>query len=275
MRAGPAEKGERLQKILAAAGIASRRQCEEYILEGRVTVDGKVVTELGTRFDLNKNDITFDGQAIHREPYFYWWIYKPPGVLSTARDTHGRPTVLDLLPRTKGRLYPVGRLDEESTGLMLLTNDGPLANRLTHPRYGVSKTYEVVVAGRVSGDVMTKLREGIWLAEGKARVSHIERLSVRGESTLLRIVLREGHNREIRRMFARFDHKVMKLQRVAIGPIKLRKLRLGTARRATQEEVEMLRRLAESPVRARAKKPEQASNPAGKASRSKVKAKKP
>lgn len=223
-----------------------------------MTVDGKVVTELGTRVDPKKQEVAFDGEKIHREPCVYWWINKPQGVLSTTRDTHGRPTVLELLPRIKGRLYPVGRLDEESTGLMLLTNDGPLADRLTHPRFGVAKTYEVLVAGRVSGEVMNKLREGIWFAEGRARVNSIERLSVRGESTLLRIVLREGLNREIRRMFARFDHKVMKLQRVAIGAIKLRKLRPGTARRATQEEVEMLRRLADRPIPPRAQTSAQA-----------------
>jgi 23S rRNA pseudouridine2605 synthase len=230
-----------LQKFLASAGFGSRRACEELIHTGRVAVNGKVVTELGTRVDPATQEIAVDDVVIRREKLVYWWLNKPPGILCTNRDTHGRRTVLDLLPAMNERIFPVGRLDEESTGLLLLTNDGALANLLTHPRYGVPKTYEVLVAGRVTPDVMTKLKKGIWLSDGRVRVHAIERLGLQGEATKLRIVLREGHNREIRRMFARFEHKVMKLERVAIGPIKIRKIPRGACRKASADEVKMLR----------------------------------
>jgi 23S rRNA pseudouridine2605 synthase len=235
----------RLQKFLASAGFGSRRQCEEYILTGRVLVDGKVITELGTRVDPNKQEITLDDETIKREKLVYWFANKPKGVLSTTKDTHGRPTIVDLLPGITERVFPVGRLDEESTGLLLLTNDGDLTNLLTHPRYGVPKTYEVLVAGRINIDVIAKLKRGIWLSDGRARVHEVEKIGMRGEATMLRIVLREGHNREIRRLFASLEHKVMRLERVAIGPIKIRKLRSGTCRLATADEIRMLRELAE------------------------------
>ena len=239
------EGGERLQKFLASAGYGSRRQCEELILEGRVAIDGKVVTELGTRVEFGKQQVTVDDENVQRERLVYMWMNKPRGVLCTNRDTHGRPTVLDLLPKMKERVFPVGRLDEESTGLILLTNDGELTNRLTHPRYGISKTYEVLVAGKINSDVIMKLKRGLWLSDGRVRVHSVERLSVHGDSTRLRIILREGHNREIRRMFAHFEHKVMRLERVAIGPIKVRKLPRGGVRNATPVEIGMLRELGE------------------------------
>lgn len=236
-------KRERLQKVLAAAGIGSRRACEEYIVLGRVTVDGKVVTALGTAVDPESQVIAFDGEEVRPEPKVYWWVNKPPGVLCTSRDTHGRATVLDLIPQIGERVYCVGRLDEESLGLLLLTNDGELAQKLTHPRYQVSKTYECLVAGKIAGETMDKMREGVWLSDGKARVKEIYRLGSHGTATRLRVVLCEGHNREIRRLFAKFGHKVMRLERSAIGPIKVRKLRVGEARPATEEEVVILRRL--------------------------------
>ncbi len=234
-----------MQKFLASAGFGSRRQCEEYIVTGRVLVDGKVVTELGTRIDPNTQEITLDDVPIKREKSVYWFVNKPKGVLSTTKDTHGRPTVIDLLPGISERVFPVGRLDEESTGLLLLTNDGELTNLLTHPRYGVPKTYEVLVAGRITNDDIDKLKKGVWLSDGRARVHDVQRMGLRGEATMLRIVLREGHNREIRRLFASLEHKVMRLERVAIGPIKIRKLRPGTARPASRDEVRMLRELAD------------------------------
>lgn len=240
------EAGERLQKFLASAGYGSRRQCEELILEGRVAIDGKIVTELGTRVEIGKQQVTVDDEKVQRERLVYWWLNKPPGILCTNKDTHGRPTVIDLLPRMTERVFPVGRLDEESTGLILLTNDGELANLLTHPRYGVPKTYEALVAGKITNDVISKLKKGIWLSDGRVRVHSMERIGVHGDATRVRIVLREGHNREIRRMFAHFEHKVMRLERVAIGPIKIRKLPRGSARKATSEEIKMLRDLAET-----------------------------
>jgi 23S rRNA pseudouridine2605 synthase len=235
----------RLQKFLASAGFGSRRQCEEFILTGRVLIDGQVVTELGTRVDPQTQEITLDDIPIKREKLVYWFVNKPKGVLSTTKDTHGRPTVVDMIPSINERIFPVGRLDEESTGLLLLTNDGDMTNLLTHPRYGVPKTYEVLVAGRITNDNIAQLKKGVWLSDGRARVHDVQRLGLRGEATMLRIVLREGHNREIRRLFASLGHKVMKLERVAIGPIKIRKLRAGTSRPATYEEVAMLRELAQ------------------------------
>jgi len=235
---------ERLAKYLASAGVASRRECEEYIRLGRVTVDGAMITEVGTKIDPQTADVRFDDERVKPEPKVYWWINKPKGVLSTSKDTHGRRTVLDLLPRTGKRLYCVGRLDEESTGLLLMTNDGEMALRLTHPRYGVAKTYVALVAGRVTPDAMAQMTKGVWLAEGKARVSHVKPLGTIGKASRLQIVLREGKNREIRRMFAKLGHKVMSLHRTAIGPLKIRRVKIGEARPASPEEIFELRRLA-------------------------------
>lgn len=230
--------------MLAAAGYGSRRACEEFIEAGRVTVDGKIADMLGTKVDPQTQQICVDGEPIRLEKKVYWWLNKPPGVLCTNFDPAGRTTVLDLVPDVGARMYTVGRLDEDSTGLILLTNDGALAERLTHPRFGVPKTYEVLVAGRISQEVIHKLLEGIWLSDGKVRASSIERLGAQGDATRLRVVLREGHNREIRRMFARFGHKVMSLTRVQIGPIKIRRLRMGQSRPATAEEIQLLREAA-------------------------------
>ncbi|WP_145261503.1 pseudouridine synthase [Planctomycetes bacterium Pan216] len=234
----------RLNKFLASAGVGSRRHCDEIIAAGRVSVDGKPVRELGLRVDPEKQSIEVDHESVTAERKAYWLVNKPAGYLCTSRDTHGRPTVLDLLPPIGKRIYTVGRLDENSTGLILLTNDGEMANRLTHPRFNVSKSYTITVAGRVGKDVIDQLLQGVWLAEGKVRAREIHRLGSKGDSTRLRLVLNEGRNREIRRMFARFGHKVMTLERSAIGPIRIRRLPLGHARSATEEEVSMLRRLA-------------------------------
>jgi len=235
---------ERLAKFLAAAGVASRRESEEIIRLGRVTVDGEMVTEVATKIDPERADIRVDDERVRPEQKVYWWINKPKGVLSTSKDTHGRRTVIDLLPRVGKRLYCVGRLDEESTGLMLMTNDGEMALRLTHPRYGVAKTYVALVAGRVTPETMAQMTKGVWLAEGKARVSHIKPLGLIGKASRLQIVLREGKNREIRRMFAKLGHKVMSLHRTQIGPLKIRRVKAGEARPATPEEIFELRKLA-------------------------------
>lgn len=235
---------ERLNKFLAEAGVGSRRQCDDLIKMGRVTVDGDIVTQLGTQIDPETQKITFDGVAVQVEKKVYWWLNKPKGVLCTNRDPHGRPTVLDLVPNIGKRIYSVGRLDEDSTGLLLLTNDGTLADKLTHPKYGVPKTYQVLVAGRVSVDDCEKMKRGVWLSDGPARAKDVHRIGSQGDATKLEVVLCEGHNREIRRMFARLGHKVMHLERVAIGPIKIRKMRMGEARAATVDEVNMLRELA-------------------------------
>lgn len=234
----------RLQKFLADAGVGSRRNCEELIAQGRVAVDGATVSQLGTTVEPHHQTIQVDGQHIRPEKKVYWLLNKPPGVLCTCKDTHGRRTVREYVAHLPQRVYPVGRLDEASTGLLLLTNDGAMAERLTHPRHGVSKTYLVLVAGEVNRPSLRQMFRGIWLSEGKARAASIRRGKSQGRATWLKIVLREGKNREVRRMLARCGHKVLRLMRVAIGPIKIRKLRLGDARPATSQEIAMLHALA-------------------------------
>ena len=162
----PGGQLERLQKVLAAAGLGSRRQCEELITTGRVEVDRRVVTELGTRVDPAVQQIRVDGQPLAKPKLLYYAVNKPAGVLWTNRDPSGRPRVVDLVPSRDARLFTIGRLDLHSDGLILVTNDGELANRLTHPRYGVSKSYRVVVAGRPTREILARLLEGVHLAEG-------------------------------------------------------------------------------------------------------------
>lgn len=234
-------RAERLQKVLAAAGLGSRRQCEELILAGRVAVDRAVVRELGTKVDPLRQQIRVDGVLLPRPERVYYAVHKPPGVVSTNRDPSGRPRVIDLIPTASERLFPVGRLDLHSEGLILVTNDGELANQLTHPRYGVKKTYRVLVAGRPSPEVLADLRRGIHLAEGVARVSEVRITKELKKSTIMEIVLREGHNREIRRILARVGHKVLRLLRIAVGPVRLGNLPQGAYRPLGRQEVEALR----------------------------------
>jgi 23S rRNA pseudouridine2605 synthase len=238
-------EGERLQKVLAAAGVGSRRQCEELITMGRVEVDRRVVTELGTRVDADNQEIRVDGELIARQRPVYYALNKPQGVITTNRDPSGRPRVVDLIAGTSARLFPVGRLDLESDGLILLTNDGALAEQLTHPRYGVQKTYRVLVAGLPAEEELDKLRRGVHLAEGVAKVDRITIKSRHGKSTVLEIVLSEGRNREVRRILAKIGHKVMQLTRVAVGPVRLGKLSPGAWRRLTAQEVDDLRHSAQ------------------------------
>jgi 23S rRNA pseudouridine2605 synthase len=244
---------ERLQKVLAHGGVGSRRACEEVILQGRVTVDGQVVRELGTRVDPSRARIEVDGQKIQLERMVYFAVYKPKGYVSTNNDPSGRPRVVDLLPEVPQRVYTVGRLDEMSTGLMLLTNDGELANRLAHPKFGVEKLYRAIVAGTPSREVLDKLTEGVWLAEGKVRAKRVRAVGRKGEATILELVLAEGKNREVRRMLAKLGHKVMSLNRVAVGPITLKGLGVGEYRPLSGHEVDLLRKVAAgimvSPVR--------------------------
>jgi 23S rRNA pseudouridine2605 synthase len=243
-KAQPAS-GERLQKVLAAAGIGSRRQCEELITSGRVEIDRRVVTELGTRVDPARQEVRVDGTPLRQAVLVYYAVNKPPGVVSTNSDPAGRPRVIDLVPPCHERLFTIGRLDLSSEGLILVTNDGELANRLTHPRYGVRKIYRVLVAGRPTPEVIQRLQHGVHLAEGMARAEQVEIKTQRKESALLEMVLREGRNREIRRVLARLGHKVLRLARVAVGPVRLGDLAAGTSRRLTREEIQRLRKVAE------------------------------
>ena len=236
-----ADSGIRLQKVLAAAGLGSRRKCEELILAGRVEVDGQVVTELGTRVDPHRQEIRVDGERIRLQPLVYYAVHKPPGVVCTHHDPSGRTRLIDLVPASRRlRLFPVGRLDLHSQGLILVTNDGQLANRLTHPRYGVEKTYRVQVAGLPSPEILEKLQQGVWTSEGKLKAERIKVLGTHKKSTFLEMVLAEGRNRQIRRMLARVGHKVMQLTRLAVGPIRLGKLKPGACRPLRQDEIDAL-----------------------------------
>ena len=235
-----AEGGERLQKVLAQAGIASRRDCEDLIREGRVEIDRHVVTELGTRVNLLKQEVRVDGEALARPKLVYFAVNKPVGVVATARDPAGRPRVTDLLPPSAPRTFCVGRLDMASEGLILVTNDGELANGLTHPRHRVEKIYHVQVAGQVEGDVLAQLHRGIHLAEGFAHVKHVRIKSKKKQSTILEMILDEGRNREVRRLLARVGHKVQQLKRIAVGPVRLADLPTGAVRPLTKKEIESL-----------------------------------
>jgi 23S rRNA pseudouridine2605 synthase len=236
--------GERLQKVLAAAGLGSRRQCEELIVTGRVEVDRQVVTELGTRVEADQQEVRVDGTVLPRTRQLYYAVNKPDGVISTNRDPSGRPRVIDLVPKPDVRLFPVGRLDLHSEGLILLTNDGELANRLTHPRYGIQKTYRVTVAGCPEREVLDKLRRGIRLAEAWVRVPAIKIKSRQKKSAVLEMVLEEGRNREIRRILAKVGHKVLRLERVAVGPVRLGNLEPGAYRVLSRQEIQALRKAA-------------------------------
>ncbi|MHB8903287.1 MAG: pseudouridine synthase, partial [Thermoguttaceae bacterium] len=216
--------------------------CEELILTGRVEVDRKVVTQLGTRVDPGKQQIRVDGMDL-RKPRTVWYaLNKPVGVVCTNRDPAGRSRAVDLVPESQERLFPVGRLDMNSEGLLLLTNDGDLANQLAHPRYGMSKTYRVLVAGEPTRETLVQLRRGVHLSEGLTKVTGITVKRHYKKSTILDMVLHEGKNREIRRVLAHVGHKVMRLVRVAMGPVKLGDLGPGESRRLTPQEVDALRR---------------------------------
>ncbi len=242
---GPGEERlDRLQKVLAHAGVSLRRACEELILQGRVTVDGVVVRELGTRVDARRQQVAVDGQKVHSERNVYYAVHKPKGYVSTNNDPSGKPRVIDLLPEIPQRVYAVGRLDEQSTGLMLLTNDGELANKLAHPKFGVEKVYRVVVAGEPGREILDKLTQGVWLAEGKVRAKRVKITGRKGQASILEMVLAEGKNREIRRMLAQLGHKVMSLTRIAVGPIGLKGIGIGECRPLTGREIDLLRKVA-------------------------------
>jgi 23S rRNA pseudouridine2605 synthase len=231
----------RLAKYLAHAGVASRRAAEDLIRAGRVTVDGEVVGDLG-RHLAGGEEVRVDGGVVGgAEERAVWLVHKPAGVVSTARDTHGRPTVVSLVPSGGARLYPVGRLDADTTGLILVTNDGELANRLTHPRYEVPRVYEATVAGGpVSEAALRKLRAGVRLDDGITAPAAVRALG----PDRLELVLHEGRKRQVRRMCAAVGHRVVSLRRVAFGPLRLGALPEGEARRLDAAEVEALRTAA-------------------------------
>lgn len=225
--AGP--HAERLHKFLASAGAGSRRECETFIQQGRVSVNGKTVTKMGVKVTLGEDVVRFDGERMSPERKVYYLLNKPSGYICTNSDEQGRPRAMDLVPNQHQRIYTVGRLDADSRGLILLTNDGTIANIICHPRYRVEKCYHVVVRGRVGRRELTKLESGVWLAEGKSSPASVKQLAYdpkRGD-TLLEMTLFEGRNREIRRVFAKVGMKVRRLMRTRIGPLQLGKLAAG------------------------------------------------
>ena len=229
--------GIRLQKVLAEAGIGSRRACEELIVAGRVTVDGAVAT-IGRRVDPELADVAVDGVTVPtRAGLVYYLLNKPGGVISTAQDTHGRPTVVDLVP-AEPRVHPVGRLDAETEGLLLLTNDGDLTHRLTHPSFGLEKEYLAEVEGVPSRAAVRTLREGVELDDGRTAPARVAPApGADGERAALLIVIHEGRNRQVRRMCEAIGHPVRRLVRTRIGPIADRALAPGEWRRLTPAEV--------------------------------------
>lgn len=240
---------ERIAKRLARAGLCSRRDAERWIAAGRVKVDGRIVRDLGTKLEPDRHTISVDDAPVRGEKTVYWLVHKPVGYLCTNHDPAGRPLAQDLIPRIEQRVFTVGRLDEASEGLLLMTNDGDLAYKLMHPKFEIEKTYLVLVAGHPTPLDLQKLLDGVWLAEGKVKARRVRKLKSQGDSTWLRVVLCEGKNREIRRMLAKLDHKVMKLRRVAIGPIELDRLPKGKARKLSLKELDTLRKEVDAGIK--------------------------
>ncbi len=239
-RQGGAHQAERLQKVLAAAGLGSRRSCEAIITAGRVTVNGHLVTALGTRVDPARDRLEVDGiplEAPARPGYFL--LNKPPGHLTTLDDPQGRPTILDLF-RMKGRYYPAGRLDLESRGLLLLTNNGFVAHRLTHPRFGVDKTYVMRVQGRVPPAALRQLRQGVDLEEGRTPPARVKVVGQDEDSTVLEFVIGQGWKRQVRRMCGAVGLRTVDLVRTRLGPLTLEGLPEGRWRQLRPAEVQAL-----------------------------------
>jgi len=233
---------ERLQKILAQAGVASRRKCEEMILAGLVEVNGERVTELGVKADPAVDTITVSGKPIKSEQKIYVMLNKSKGVISSAKDPQGRKVVGDFLPGIKERVYPVGRLDYDTEGLLILTNDGEFANLLTHPSHHVPKTYLATVKGVPHGSALEQLQNGIKLEDGMTAPAELEYHDVdveKNEATIT-ITIHEGRNRQVRRMFEAINHKVIRLKRIRFGELGLQGLGRGKYRHLTPKEVEEL-----------------------------------
>jgi len=241
---------ERLHVVLARAGVASRRQAEELIREGLVTVNGKVVLKPGTQVVWGQDAIRVNKRLVHRlAPQVTIVLNKPKQVLTTSHDPRGRPTTADLVKNIKARLFPVGRLDYHTEGLLVLTNDGELAHHLQHPRYGIPKTYLTKVKGLPGEQILRRLRSGVMLDGRPTAPAQVKKTSTTGRNSWLEITIKEGRNRQIRRMCAAVGHPVMKLKRIRYGPIRLGALKPGTHRQLTLIEVARLRKyFTEDPV---------------------------
>ena len=237
----------RLQKVLSAAGVASRRAAEKLIVDGRVTLNGVTVRRLGVCADPQSDDIRVDGRRVARPgPRRYLLVHKPRGVVTTRRDPQRRKTVIDLVPRLSEYVYPVGRLDYDSEGLLLLTNDGEMASLLTHPSHGVSRVYEATVRGCPTDQQLRRIARGMRLDGRRTVPAEVRRISrprtsLNTDRAYIQIVLREGRNRQVRRMFESIGHPVVRLIRTSIGPLRLRGLKSGQSRDLSKEELNALR----------------------------------
>ena len=235
---------ERVQKIMARSGIASRREAEKLILEGRVTVNGRVVETLGSKADLSKDHIKVDGKRIAGfEPKVTLLLNKPRNYLSTVEDPQGRPTVMDLCKGVRQRVYPVGRLDFDAEGLLILTNDGKVANILAHPRFEVPRTYLAKVIGVPEEKDLNRLKKGVMLDDGKAKAVSCLVISQKEKHSWVRVVVTEGRNRLVKRIFRAIGHPVLKLKRVGYGPLRLGNLPIGQSRYLTPQEIEKIKNL--------------------------------
>lgn len=236
---------ERIQKVIARAGIASRRKSEELIKEGKVKVNGKIVTELGTKVT-SSDKVEVNEVQIEREEPVYFLLYKPRGVISSVQDDKGRKVVTDFFPHLKERIYPVGRLDYDTSGLLIMTNDGEFANLLMHPRGEVEKVYVAKTKGIPSKENLKKLERGILLDDGKTAPARVKLLSAdnKKQAAIIEIAIHEGRNRQVRRMFEAIGSEVVKLKRERYGFLNLGGLNSGDARELTPHEVKQLRALA-------------------------------
>lgn len=237
---------QRLQKFMAASGIASRRACEKLIVEGRVTVDGQVVTELGFKIDPHSQTVALDGRKIKMPKRFtYVMLNKPSGFVTTLSDELGRPTVLELVP-VRASVKPVGRLDVNTEGLLLLTDDGEMINRLTHPKYEVSKTYKVTAKGAMFDETVKSLEKGLFVDGKKTAPARVNIKAKNLERTILEITIKEGRKRQVRLMMATVGHPVKSLKRTRFGPLSLTGVKRGSYRFLTNDEVAKLKRLLQS-----------------------------
>ncbi|MEU9603560.1 pseudouridine synthase [Streptomyces sp. NPDC048057] len=237
---GAEQEGERLQKVLARAGMGSRRACEELIDQARVEVNGEIVTEQGLRVDPEKDEIKVDGLTVATQSFLFFALNKPAGVVSTMEDPDGRQCLGDYVTNRETRLFHVGRLDTETEGIILLTNHGELAHRLTHPRYGVKKTYLAAIQGPLPRELGKRLKDGVRLEDGYARADHFRVVENTGKNYLVEVTLHEGRKHIVRRMLAEAGFPVDKLVRTAFGPIALGDQKSGWLRRLTNTEVGML-----------------------------------
>jgi 23S rRNA pseudouridine2605 synthase len=239
----------RLQKLIAGTGLASRRKAEQMIASGRVTVNGKVVTELGTKVDQTRDHVKVDGKHLSAaQPYIYLMLNKPKHVMSTLDDPGGRPTVKDFLRGVSVRVFPVGRLDFDSEGLMLMTNHGDLAQALLHPRYHVAKTYLIKVKGVLTDDEIRQLERGIKLEDGMTAPAQVKKIRKAEQNSWLEVTIREGRKHQVKRMLESVGHPVIRLTRVKMGPLSLGRLESGEFRFLTDREANALRELVEERV---------------------------